>query len=335
MGSGTGDLKRKRNSPRLEALEGRIVLSTFHAGTVAALKADIAQLNNTPGPNTIILAAGTYSLPSELRIQNAGNLTIQAAPGKGAVNLVGSAVDRVLEIDGCQVTLSGLSISGGADVGEGAGILAQNASLTLVNSRVFSNVASQAGGGIFALGGTLKIQNSSIMNNRASNSSLAFGGGIASWGATTSISGSTVSENSVYAVDTQSIGGPVYGAGGGIYAQAGTLDISSSTVSGNLIYSVTTGARGTSSGAGVSTFQTAVTVGSSTLMYNALNTVSFGAPSVQGSTFSTIGGTLTVANSKLNKNTPGRWASFSHSGATVTLNNVVIDGKKIPGTRTL
>ncbi len=251
MGSGTRDLKGKRNSPSIESLEGRIVLSTFRAANVAELQADIAKVNNTSGPNTIVLAAGTYSLPSELRVQNAGNLTIQAVPGKGAVNLVGSAVDRVLEIDGGNVTLSGLSISGGGGVGQGAGILAQNASLTLVNSKVFSNVANQAGGGIFALGGTLKVQNSSIMNNRASNSSLAFGGGIVSWGAATTISGSTVSENSVYAVDTAtSSGGTVYGTGGGIYAQAGTLDISGSTLSGNLIYSVTTGVRGTSAARG-------------------------------------------------------------------------------------
>jgi hypothetical protein len=335
VGSGTGDLKKRRNSPSLEALEGRIVLSTFHAGTAAELRADIAQVNNTSGPNTIVLAAGTYSLPSELKIQNAGNLTIQSIPGKGAVNLVGSAVDRVLEIDGGNVTLTGLSISGGGGVGQGAGILSQNATVSVVNSKIFGNVSRQAGAGIFALGGTLKVQNSSIMNNRASNSSLAFGGGIVSWGAGTTITGSTVSENSVYAVDTKAVGSSVYGTGAGIYAQAGTLNITSSTVSGNLIYSVTTGVSGGSAGAGVATYQTAVTVANSAFTYNALNTVSFGAPLVQGSTFSTTGGSLKVSNSKLNKNTPGRWRNFSHPGATVTLQNTTIDGKKFVGTRTL
>ena len=209
MGSGTRDLKRKSNNPSLEPLEGRIVLSTFHAGNAAELVADVAKVNNTSGPNTIVLAAGTYSLPSRLRIQNAGNLTIQATPGKGAVNLVGSVVDRVLEVDGGNVTLTGLSISGGGGVDQGAGILSQDASLTLLGSKVFDNVAGQAGGGIFALGGTLKLQNSTVMNNRASNSSLAFGGGIVSWGAATTITGSTISENSVYSVDTQTVGGTV------------------------------------------------------------------------------------------------------------------------------
>ena len=48
-----------------------------------------------------------------------------------------------------------------------------------------------------------------------------------------------------------------------------------------------------------------------------------------------VGGNLTVSNSKFNKNTPGRWANFSHPGAKVTLKSVVLDGKKVPGTRTL
>ena len=47
MGSGTRDLKGKRNSPTIEPLEGRIVLSTFRATNVAELAADVAQVNNT------------------------------------------------------------------------------------------------------------------------------------------------------------------------------------------------------------------------------------------------------------------------------------------------
>ena len=225
MGSGIRDPKRTRNNPRLEALEGRVVLSTFHAGDVAQLRADIAQVNNTSRHEHDRPGRRDLFTPHALRIQNAGNLTIQSTPGKGAVNLVGSAVDRVLEVDGGSLTLTGLSISGGGGVDQGAGILSQNASLTLLNSKVFSNVANQAGGGIFALGGALKVQTSSIVNNRASNSSLAFGGGIASWGAVTTVLGSTISENSVYAVDPRTAGGTVFGTGAGIYAQAGTLDV--------------------------------------------------------------------------------------------------------------
>ena len=100
-----------------------------------------------------------------------------------------------------------------------------------------------------------------------------------------------INENSVYAVDTQS-GGAVSGTGGGIYAQGGTLDIRGSTVTGNTIYAVTTGTSGASSGAGISSFETPITVTGSTFQYNALNTVSYGTFAIQGSVFSTAGGSL-------------------------------------------
>ena len=70
---------RRQNRPVMEALEGRIVLSTFRATTVTQLQADIAAVNNTSGPNTIILKPGVYLMSSELQIQNAGNLTIRPA----------------------------------------------------------------------------------------------------------------------------------------------------------------------------------------------------------------------------------------------------------------
>ena len=119
MGSGARDLKGKRNNPSIESLEGRIVLSTFHASNLAQLRADVAQVNNTSGPNTIILHSGSYLLQNKLVIQNAGNLTIESTPGKGAANLVGAVVDRVLEIDGGSVTLTGLTVSGGGAVEPG------------------------------------------------------------------------------------------------------------------------------------------------------------------------------------------------------------------------
>jgi hypothetical protein len=325
---------KRQTSPRIDPLEGRIVLSTFHAANVAQLQADIAAVDNTSGPNTIVLARGTYALTQKFQIVNAGNLTITTQGNKANVNLVGAVVDRVLEIDGGSVTLSGLSISGGGAVAQGGGILAQNAALTLQNTKVFGNVASEAGGGIFAQGGTLKLQNSSVMNNRTSSSSAALGGGIAALGTVTTLTGCTVSENSVYAADTQNAGA-VSGTGGGIYADGGTLAVSKSTVSGNTVYAVTTGTSAASSGAAFSTLQTAVSVDGTTLEYNGLNTVSFGAFAVQGSAFSTIGGSLTVANSHILKNTPGGWGAFSHPGATLTIRNIVLDSKRLPGTRPL
>ena len=68
---------RRQNRPMMEALEGRLVLSTFQATNVTQLQADIAAVNNTAGPNTILLKPGVYLMTSELQIQNAGNLTIR------------------------------------------------------------------------------------------------------------------------------------------------------------------------------------------------------------------------------------------------------------------
>ena len=125
---------------------------------------------------------------------------------------MGSNVDRVLEIDGGVVTLADLSISGGGNVAQGGGILAQNATLSLQNTRVFGNLAYQAGAGIFASGSALNVQNSAISSNRTENSSPALGGGIAAVDSATSISGSSINDNAVYVSNDQT-NAAVYGEG--------------------------------------------------------------------------------------------------------------------------
>ena len=322
---------RRQNRPVIEALEGRIVLSTLYASTVTQLQADIAAVNNTSGPNTILLKPGVYVMTSALQIQNAGNLTIRPSSTKSATGLVGSVVDRVLEIEGGSVTLSGLSISGGGAVAQGGGILAQNASLTLKSTRVSSNITSQSGAGIFTQGGTLTLQSSTVSNNRSSSSTLAFGGGIVALDTHVTLTNSSVSENSVYAYDQQAMGA-VEASGAGIFAEGGSLTVTGSTLSGNTVYAVTTGTNAATSGAAISTFQTPVTVSKSTFQYDALNTVSYGVASTQGSVFATNGGSLTLVNSTLGKNTPGGMRSFFHPGATVTITNLNLNGHKFSGT---
>lgn len=322
---------RRQNRPVMEALEGRIVLSTFRATTVTQLQADVAAVNNTSGPNTILLKPGVYLMTSALQIQNAGNLTIKPSSNKSSTSLVGSVVDRVLEIDGGSVTLSGLSISGGGAVAQGGGILAQNASLTLKSTSVSSNITSQSGAGIFTQGGTLTLQNSSVENNRSSNSTMAFGGGIVALDTNVTLTNSSVSENSLYAYNQQTLGA-VEASGAGIFAEGGSLTVTGSTLSGNTVYAVTTGTNAATSGAVISTFQTPVTVSKSTFQYDALNTVSYGVASTQGSVFATNGGSLTLVNSTLGKNTPGGMRSFFHPGATVKITNLNLDGHRFSGT---
>ena len=321
---------RRQNRPVMEALEGRIVLSTYRASTVTQLQADIAAVNNTSGPNTIILKPGVYLMTSELHIQNAGNLTIRPASTSTATSLVGSVVDRVLEIDGGSVTLNDLSISGGGAVAQGAGILAKNASLTLKTTKVISNISTQSGAGIYTQGGSLTLENTSVANNRSSSSTSTFGGGIFAMDTNVTLTNSSVSENALYAYSQQTMGS-VEASGAGIFAEGGTLSITGSTLSGDTIYAVTTGTSAATSGGAISTFQTPVTVSKSTLQYDALNTVSYGVASTGGSVFATNGGSLTLINSSLSKNAPGGTSSFFHPGATVTITNLNLDGHKFSG----
>jgi hypothetical protein len=317
----------------IESLERRVVLSTFHAASVAALEADIAAVSNTSAPNTILLAPGNYVLPKELLVQNADNLTIAADPGKGSVSLIGSAVDRVLEVSGGSVTLSGLNITGGGGVDQGGGILSRYASLTLRSTKVYDNVASQAGGGVYGIGGTLNVENSSIANNRAGNSTQVLGGGIAAVNTPTSISGSSIGGNSVYAVNDQS-GTSILAAGGAVFAQNGALSISNSTLNGNTINAVSTAGQAYSYGGAVASVGSVVTVSKGTLQYNSVSTFTVNAGAIAGGAFSTTGGSLTVSDSTVSKNMPGGWRSFSHIAAPVTLRSVTFDGKKIAGTHT-
>ncbi len=324
---------RRQNRPVMEALEGRIVLSTFQATTVTQLQADIAAVNNTSGPNTILLKPGVYLMTSALQIQNAGNLTIRPSSTRSTTSLVGSVVDRVLEIDGGSVTLSGLQIDGGGAVTKGGGILAQYASLTLKSTKVFDNISSQSGAGIFTQGGSLTLEdNSTVTNNRSSSSTSASGGGIFAVDTNVTLTNSSVSENSLYAYDQQTMG-VVDASGAGIFADGGSLTVTGSTLSGNTIYAVTTGTNAEASGAAISTIQTPVTVSKGMFQYDALNAVSYGGvASTQGSVFATNGGSLTLVNSTLGKNAPGAFRSFFHPGATVTIKNITINGLKFSGT---
>ena len=103
-------------------------------------------------------------MTSELQIQNAGNLTIEpASTSLGPTSLVGSVIDRVLEIDGGSVTLTGLTIYRRRGCRSRWRHPGQNASLTLRNTRVNSNISTQAGAGIFTEGGSLDVMNSTVI----------------------------------------------------------------------------------------------------------------------------------------------------------------------------
>jgi CSLREA domain-containing protein len=238
----------------VDAAPGNGVCAT--AGNVCTLRAAIQEANALAGaPHTIVLPAGTYTLTIPGRNEGAaatGDLNITAGliiSGAGAAITVIDAnrVDRVLDVLGGSVTISGVTIRGGeADYVPSTGgdgirnnsILTLNDSavsgnalgiynrgtMTLNNSNVSGNDGGNGPGGIYNDGGgTLTLNNSTVSGNRA--------GGIAGirssfWG-TVVLNNSTVSGNTAW---HNMAGGIYYSCDG---ASGGGLTLNNSTVSGN------------------------------------------------------------------------------------------------------
>lgn len=335
MGSRTKRDVRSWKHACLEALEGRAVPATFHVSTAAELQADVAMLNNSSVPNTIVVAPGIYNLTNTLHIENANNLTIQGKNANpGSVNLLAPNGGRVFEIDGGNVTLTALTVAGGNGVAHGGGILSQNAVLTLRNATVSGNTATTAGGGIYAQGGTLNIDTSSILSNGTASTPNSAGAGLAASNATVNITRSTVADNQAvsFTLDTQT---PANTTGGGIYTEGGTLTISRTSITRNSVSAATRGPSASSTGGAVATKNTAATVSASKISNNGLVVISAGTNTSQGSAFSAQGGTLTITGSTLSGNSPGGPNQILHPGTTVVLKNTTVDGQKFNGSHAL
>src|SRR6266542_5857223 len=169
------------------------------------------------------------SLEGQIITLTSGQLLVNRSvgiSGLGADNLTvdGNANDRVFYINpNNTVTISGLTITNGVVVGDGAGIYNDRATLTVSNCTVSDN----SGSGIFNLNAELTVSNCTISGNS--------GGGIFNYGfsgsgtATLTITNSTVSGNSA------GYGGGIRNRGQGDDFSGGsaTLTVTNSTLSGN------------------------------------------------------------------------------------------------------
>ncbi len=352
--------RKTRRQVRLgiESLEKREVPATFKVMGVAELVSAVAAVANTSGPNTILLAPGTYRVGG-LQAVNAKDLTIEGNTSKGTVSIVGDRTNRVFEVDGGSVTFSGLNISGGGGVSQGGGINAVNADVTLKSTSVTGNTATTAGGGIAAIGGALNIVSSSIKGNSvAGGSTELFGGGIADQNGTLNISKSAIEDNIIASGSNAMFGGGIAAlntpvslshttlsgngalfigqsprgaaTGGAIFEQGSTLRITNSVLAQNQINVAIRGTAAASSGGAATTVGTNVTVNGGSVTGNTLNAVSAQGESNLGSAFSTLGGSLNITGTTFNGNTPKSLKNvFDHPGATVVLQNLTFNGKKV------
>ena len=267
--------KRRPQSSRLhassasvvEALEGRTLLSTFMVTNhrdvgPGSLRDDIQQSNNTPGPNTIVFAAGftgTITLTGT-QLEISSNVTI-TGPGASSLAISGGGMSRVFQIDvGAAVSISGLTISGGQAASGAGGSAGTNTapngqpggpgadgggvynlgSLTLSQDVIAANAAGMGGTGG---AGIVVLQNGFPVNwgDGGKGGAAGNGGGIYSSGSLIVLS-CMIDNNSAgiggtggtYAGAGGSPGpGGAGGNGGGIYAASGSVVIIASTISSN------------------------------------------------------------------------------------------------------
>ncbi|MCY2990553.1 MAG: hypothetical protein NTY19_22150, partial [Planctomycetota bacterium] len=189
------------------------------------LRAAIMEANAKAGADTIVLAAGTYTLTISGNGEDAaargdldvtsGSLTIVGAGMGTTVIDAGGAFgiqDRVFHVPSSAATLrlENLTVTRGIS---GGGVYVAGGALTLLQTEVTDNEGWDGGG--ICLSGTASITNSVISGNR----SVHHGGGLYFSGGNATLANSTIADN------TATLGG------GGIFSY-GTLTIAGSTIAG-------------------------------------------------------------------------------------------------------
>jgi hypothetical protein len=179
---------------------------------MAAAKDGDSILFNLPRPSTIQLSSGTLTTAAHISI---------VGPGPSALTVAGNGSFAVFSFPyPCDISMSGLTVRGGAEANNDGGGIFADGDLRLTNCIVSQNSA-RYGGGIYDAGGTLTIVDSIISSNQAQ-----VGGGLFCGGASLIVH-STISGNQAVETVTNA---PA--AGGGILAQ-GPVTIERSVVSNN------------------------------------------------------------------------------------------------------
>ncbi|MCP4542662.1 MAG: DUF11 domain-containing protein [Chloroflexi bacterium] len=227
-------------------------------GADCSLREAISAANANAQDDTITLLAGTYVLTitgtgedsnatGDLDITSSDALTITGA-GAGQTIINANGIDRVLHIHTGTVVISGVTIYNGRFDGSGnygGGINNDDADLTLINTRVYSNSAF-AGGGVYVWNGSATLNETQVLSNSADS-----GGGVYVQQGSATLSGTRVVSNSAVSgggviiiygsmtmTGTQVLSNSAQYGCGGVCVGAGsskpvTLNVSGGMIAGN------------------------------------------------------------------------------------------------------
>lgn len=208
----------------------RQAIATAAAGDVIDLPA---------GHYTLDSSKGTLYVDKNLTIQGTGNPVVDGGGAVGVFSIGGNGQPFPFAFP--EVTVDGVTVTGGLDATNGGGGFVVYGSLILKNSTVRDNKSIYTGGGISLSGteggsGTLRVENSTISGNQADDQNFGGGGGgIYSNGGAVTVVQSTITGNTVGLADDTG-----EHSGGGIYSrpsfgEGSGLSIYNSTVVGNSV----------------------------------------------------------------------------------------------------
>lgn len=197
------------------ALAATFTVTTLADDGPGSLRQAIAAANATPGDDLITFAAatdgGALALASPLpAIGSGGALAIQGN-GAARTTIDGAGVGPIFTVAaGATATIGGVTLTGG-DGGSG-GAISNAGALTVRESLIRGNEATNGGGIYNPAGARLTLISSAVAANAAT-----VGGGIFGFGAAITLVNSTVSGNAA-------------ATGGGIFVNGGALTLNNSIV---------------------------------------------------------------------------------------------------------
>jgi hypothetical protein len=208
------------------------------APPAGSLRAALEDANANPGADRIVFKSklsGTLTLEDQSAAFYVEDPVKIVGPGARRVTVDANGQPRVFYVDSDsdEVTISGLTLTGGETGGVGAGIYNEGANLVVSKATITGNVAGGPGGGIFNAVGALKVESSTISGNVTEGDGIGYGGGgiYNDFGGDLTVRNSTVSGNTAAQGSNNDAGD-----GGGIYIGhdgGGTAVIRNSTVVNN------------------------------------------------------------------------------------------------------